>query len=360
LETDEALQIVLYDVTAEEIAADLSKADSLQNSGLYKLLVEQPSLDAGQGPFAVVIGNYQFEQTPPHAELLGRIGKIVALTQTAFIAGMGTSCLETKPADLHPLVRESWDGLAKLPEASYLGLVVPRFMLRMPYGKKTDPIESFQFEEFTPQAGLSGMLWANSAVIAGLSLGLTFSQQGAKMKPGSVLSIGEMPFYYYTDSDGDQTALPCTERMLSSKMAELVNKHRFMPMLSIKARPEVRLGGFTSLAGTPLAGPWQPAAAGSAEAEEPEETAAEPAAEEKAEESDATTDSGEAMPEATETPSESAPEAPAEGSDPELEKLLASLNEETAPAPAAEEASADPNAEPEVDPELAKLLKELG
>jgi hypothetical protein len=66
------------------------------------------------------------------------------------------------------------------------------------------------------------------------------------------------------------------------------------------------------------------------------------------------------MPEATETPSESAPEAPAEGSDPELEKLLASLNEETAPAPAAEEASADPNAEPEVDPELAKLLKELG
>jgi type VI secretion system protein ImpC len=57
LETDEHLQIVLYDVTAEEIAADLSKADALENSGLHKLLVEQPALDAAR-PFAVVIGNY--------------------------------------------------------------------------------------------------------------------------------------------------------------------------------------------------------------------------------------------------------------------------------------------------------------
>src|SRR3954471_9811086 len=77
LETDEQLQIVLYDITADEIAADLSKADALENSGLYKLLIEQPAMDAAQGPFAVVIGNYLFEQTPPHAELLGRIGKIL-------------------------------------------------------------------------------------------------------------------------------------------------------------------------------------------------------------------------------------------------------------------------------------------
>src|SRR5258707_13559746 len=125
LETDEQLQIVLHDVTAEELVADLSQADALENSGLYKLLVEQPALDADQGPFAVVIGNYLFEQTPPHGELLGRIAKIAAQTQTAFIAGMGTSCLETKPADLHPLVRQSWDALAQMPEAMYVGLVVP-------------------------------------------------------------------------------------------------------------------------------------------------------------------------------------------------------------------------------------------
>jgi type VI secretion system protein ImpC len=354
LETDEKLQIVLYDVTAEEIAADLSQADALENSGLYKLLIEQPALDAAQGPFAVVVGNYLFEQTPPHAELLGRVAKIVAQTQTAFIAGVGTSCLDTKPADLHPLIREAWDALAGMPEAAYVGLVVPRFMLRNPYGDRTDPIDSFDFEEFTPQAGLSGMLWGNSAVIAGLLLGATFSQQGDKMKPGTVLSIGDMPFYYYTDSDGDQTALPCTERMLSSKMADLVSNHRFMPMLSIKGQPEVRLGGLGSLAGGLLAGSWKPVTQSSPEP--PATAEAEAPAEEKAEAAETT----------EETPAESAeaaaePAAEAAASDPELDKLLADLN----PEPAAEEAKTEEaapaaEAEPEVDPELAKLLKELG
>src|SRR5882724_8173195 len=339
LETDEQLQIVLYDVTAEELAADLSQADSLENSGLYKLLVEQPSLDAMQGPYAVVIGNYVFEQTPPHAELLGRIAKIVGQTQTAFIAGVGASCIDTKPAHLHPLIREAWDALAKMPEAAYVGLVVPRFMMRMPYGEGTDPIDSFDFEEFTPQAGLSGMLWGNSAFIAGLLLGTTFSQQGAKMKPGSILTLNEMPFYFYTDSDGDQTALPCTERMLSSKMAELVRKHRFMPLLSIKGQPEVRLGGFGSVAGGPLAGPWQPVDATKAKTPEPEE-APEPEEKEEASEASETSDA---------TAESAEPAAESSGSDPELDKLLASLSEDTTPAAPAEEAASGENAEPEMD-----------
>ena len=337
----------------------MSKADALENSGLYKLLVEQPAMDASQGPFAVVIGNYLFEQTPPHAELLGRIAKIVARTQTAFIAGVGTSCLDTKPADLHPLIKESWDALAGMPESAYVGLVVPRLMLRNPYGEGTDPIDSFDFEEFTPQAGLSGMLWGNSAVIAGLLLGATFSQQGDKMKPGSVLSIGEMPFYFYTDSDGDQTALPCTERMLSSRMAELVSKHRFMPMLSIKGQPEVRLGGFGSLAGGVLGGAWKPVTESSDAAPAEAEAPAEEKAEENAEAAETTE---EAPADSAETPAETAAEPAAEtpASDPELDKLLAELNPEPAAEEAKTEEAATPEAEPEVDPELAKLLKELG
>jgi len=347
LETDEQLQIVLYDLTAEELAADLSQADALENSGLYKLLVEQPALDAAQGPFAIAVGNYVFEQTPPHAELLGRVAKIVAQTQTAFIAGVGTGCLETKPADLHPLVREAWDALAGVPEAGYVGLVVPRFMLRLPYGEGTDPIDSFAFEEFTPRAGLTGMLWGNSAVIASLLLGAMFSQQGAKMRPGSVLSLGEMPFYHYTDADGEQTALPCTERMLSSRIAELVSKHRFMPMLSMKGQPEVRLGGFGSLAGGPLAGSWQPVTQSAPSPPEEPEAETKPGSAETSEATEAAAES-----------TGSADAAPA--SDPELDKLLADLEEETAPTTPPAETAADAASEAGVDPDLEKLLKELG
>jgi type VI secretion system ImpB/VipA family protein len=86
LETSTQLQIVLYDVSAEEFAADLSITDTLEETGLYKLLVEQPALDAHQGAISVVLGAYVFDQTPPQAELLGRMTKLAARANAPFIS----------------------------------------------------------------------------------------------------------------------------------------------------------------------------------------------------------------------------------------------------------------------------------
>ena len=88
VETSTQLQLVLYDITAEELAADLSERDALEEAGLYSLLVEQPPMDAQQGSLSALIGNYLFELTPPHAELLGRIGKIASAAQAPFIAAV--------------------------------------------------------------------------------------------------------------------------------------------------------------------------------------------------------------------------------------------------------------------------------
>jgi type VI secretion system protein ImpC len=261
-ETGPQLQIVLYDITAEELAADLSSTEALEESGVYRLLVEQPTLDLQSGPPSVFLANYVFNQTPPHAELLGRVGKIAAAAQAPFIAAISADCLKLQPPeDVHPLIVESWATLRSMPHARYLGLTVPRFMLRWPYGQKTEPIDSFRFEEFTPQSGLKGMLWANGAMLAGLLLGKTCTEQGLSgMRLGSIMSLDDVPFYYYTDSNDDQVALPNTERLVTEPVAKYLMSQNFMPVLCIRGRPEVRLGSFQSLAGTELAGPWSPVA----------------------------------------------------------------------------------------------------
>lgn len=260
LETNSQLQIVLYDITAQEMAADLSSTDALETSGLYQLLVEKPATDHGFGPPSVLIGNFIFDLTPSHAELLGRIGKLAAAAGAPFIAGVTTDCLiQRKPDEIHPKITESWTALRQMPQAAYLGLTVPRFMLRWPYGAATEPIESFKFEEFTPQAGLHGMLWANGSILAGLLLGTTFNEQGlAGMELGSQMALGDVPLYYYTDADGDQVALPSTERNVSEPVAVHIMAQNFMPVVALRSRPEVRLGSFQSLGGALLAGPWAP------------------------------------------------------------------------------------------------------
>lgn len=352
LETGPNLQLVIYDISAEELAADLSSAESLDQSGLYKLLVEQPTLDVQQGSLGLLVGNYVFEQTPPHAELLGRIAKIAASAQAPFITSTSPDCLKkVKPEEVHPLIQEAWDALKGSPEAVYLAIASPRFMLRNPYGDRTDSIDRFEFEEFTRQSGLKGMLWGNPAILAGLLLGQTFERQGMKkMNLGSILSVDDMPYYFYEDQDGDQVALPCTERLVNVATAEWMAKQRFIPVLALKGKNEVRLGGFQSLSGKAVAGPWAPVTinfvtgAVTAAPPPPAPVAAAPAPA--------------AAP--TPPPAAAAPAAPAEdpaaaaaSADAELDALLASLS---APDPAPPAASGGDDA---IDPELAALLADL-
>ena len=358
LELDGELEVVLYDLNAQEFAADLAATDALEETGLYRWLVEAPAEDANKGPLSLLVTNFMFELIPPHAELLARAAQIAAAAGAPLIASIDCACLKQQDADeLHPLIKQSWAALRQLPHAAYLALTTPRFMLRWPYGKKTDPLDAFDFEEFTPKSGLKGMLWGNSAFLAGLVLGQTFLNDGlAGMQPGSVLTVGDLPFYYYTDADGDQIALPCSERLVNMRLAQSLTAQGFIPILAMQGRAEVRVGGLHALGGGPLAGPWNPvnissapvvSAVSAAAAATP---AAPPPAAAVDEELDALL-AGIDSP----TPEASAPEAapaPADEAANDLDSLLASLDSQDA-------AAASTGAQADVDADLAALLADL-
>ncbi len=358
IETGAAMEIVLYDVSAEELAADIAATDQLDASGLYGMLIEQPALDANQGALSAVIGLYSFELMPPHADLLGRVAQVAASAHVPFIAAIGPDALKIPLHEQHPLTRDAWTALRDLKASAYLGLATPRFLLRMPYGKKTDPIDAFAFEEFTRQSGLSGMLWGHPALILALLLAETFARQGAKMQLGSTMNVGDMAYYVYTDPDGDQIALPCTERLYTEKQSVAVSNYGVMPLLSLRGRPELRLGGFTSVAGPAIAGFWgtvdtstpPPPPPPPAEPEPVAEMAAAEAPVEAAAEAAVDTSELDALIAGLEAAPEPAAEAPpaAEATEDDLDALLASLNAD--PPPAAPDAT-----ESDLDALLASL-----
>ncbi|MFK7752216.1 MAG: type VI secretion system contractile sheath large subunit, partial [Sedimentitalea sp.] len=257
IETDNTLDVVLYDVSAEEIAADLAQSEDLAQSGLARLLSDGPlDPETGRGGYSALIGLYGFEETPPHAEVLARIARVAAHVDAPFFGAMSPAFLETAKDDRHPLVAKAWDTLREMPEARHLGLATPRFMLRRPYGAKSEPIYEFEFEEFTMEAGLSGMLWANPVVLVAILLARSFRENGAHMDLGSIMSLGDIPFHYVKDRYGDQVALPCTERNLTLDKIETVMARGFMPLASIKGRDEIRLTSFQALGGGEILGPW--------------------------------------------------------------------------------------------------------
>ncbi len=253
VETDSELQLVMYDVSVEEFSADLAAQDELSESGLYKMLVENPALDEDAGPLSAIFGLYEFDETPPHAELLSRIGKIAQQAHAPFVASMSANALKIDWADHHKLIRDTWKTLKKSPEAAYIGLACPRFLLRHPYGAKSEPIDPFDFEEFSKREGVKGMLWSSPAVLACVMLGKTLKES---KRLGQIMTMNDVPYHIMEDEYGDQVALPATERLLNAKTAQKLAKRGYMPVLSIKGRNDVRLGSFQSLKGKPIAGFW--------------------------------------------------------------------------------------------------------
>jgi type VI secretion system protein ImpC len=348
IRTDAKLQIVLYDVSAEEFAADLAASEALEESGLFSLLVEQPALDADQGPLSMIAGLYQFEATPPHAELLGRIAHLAGAAGAPFVSAIRPDALMIPMHEWHPLTRQAWSTLRELPASAYVGLVSPRFLLRMPYGAKTDPIDAFAFEEFTRHGGLSGMLWGHPALLVAHLIAATWQRNSTAMQLGSIATVGELPVYVYHDTDGEQIALPCTERLFSERQAVQVATTGVNPVLSLRGRPEVRVGGFKALAGDVLAGRWAPANL------KPTPPPTSPAATKPAQAAEPPAASPSAQPAEGPAPQ---PAAPADSS--ELDALLSDLEADATPASVPQSPPAEPPPAPAAADDLDALLNSL-
>lgn len=255
LETGPDLQLVLYDIAAEEFTADLGAVDALEQSGLYSLLVEQPLLDARQGPWSLILADYTFSETAEHAALLGRVAQIAAAAGAPWIADFDGAALRDSAAEIDAAARQAWAALRQLPQAAYLGLTLPRYLVRMPYGKGSHPIERFAFDEFLRDRPGHGLLWGNSAILVGQLLGQAFRDAGfAGVQAGEELTVDDLPLYWYRDADGEAVAISCAEFQFTESLAVRAVEESWMPWVAIRGRPEIRLAGFRSLAGGPLGG----------------------------------------------------------------------------------------------------------
>ncbi|OLE53274.1 MAG: hypothetical protein AUG51_13990 [Acidobacteria bacterium 13_1_20CM_3_53_8] len=266
LETGTDLKLYLLDISSEELLADLLSNDPVDSSALYKLLVESTLGTPGGIPWAAVIGNYSFDFND--AEFLRKISLIAEEAGAPFIAQASSkiigcdSLAETPdPEDWRGGADDEtnaiWRELKHLPSASYLGLALPRFLLRLPYGAETEPTEEFDFEEMPQDASPrhDWYLWANPAFAAAYLLAQSFTQSGWDMRPGDVQEIEGLPLHIYKE-DNESRIKPCAETLMTTRAAERIIMEGIMPLISMKDTDAVRLGLFQSLNGRRLAGRW--------------------------------------------------------------------------------------------------------
>lgn len=237
LELNEDLELHLLDVTRDELLADLIQAQGkFEQTGLHHALVGR------QGNWSALLGLYQFGATNQDVGLLAALGLIAAKVGGPFLAD-GNPVLATSDASQ----LAGWQALRRSEAAPWIGLAAPRMLLRLPYGKSSDPVERFKFEEFDALPVHEEFLWGNPALALGLLIGRAFTARGWEFEPGDFREIGDLPAFSVPD-DGQTQMQACAERFFSDEAAQAMLATGLMPLVSHRHRNALTLPRFQSVA----------------------------------------------------------------------------------------------------------------
>ena len=190
-ETDEMLKISVMNISKADLAKTLKryKGTSWDQSPIFKKVYEEEYGQFGGEPFGCLIGDYYFDHSPPDVELLGEMSKVAAASFAPFIAAAAPALMQmsswqelANPRDLTKIFTTpeyaAWRSLRESDDARYIGLAMPRFLSRLPYGAKTSPVEEFDFEEETGGGEHGNYTWANSAYAMAVNINRAFKLYG--------------------------------------------------------------------------------------------------------------------------------------------------------------------------------------
>src|SRR3954449_7796110 len=249
-ETDEMLKIRFMNISKADLGRTLKryKGTAWDQSPLFKKVYEAEYGQLGGEPFGAIVGDYYFDQSPPDVELLGELSKNAAAAHCPFISGTSPSLFQmdswqelANPRDLTKIFQTpeyaAWRSLRESDDAKYVGLAMPRFLARLPYGAKTNPVEEFNFEEETDSGTHNRYNWANAAYAMSVNITRAFKlygwctniPRGGSGGQGPTLPVAPFP----TDDGGVDSKCP-TEIAISDRREAELAKNGLMPLIHRK------------------------------------------------------------------------------------------------------------------------------
>jgi type VI secretion system protein ImpC len=234
------VKIRVLNINKRELARTMRKfrGGAWDLSPLFRLVYDEEFGQLGGEPYGLLIGDYDFDHHAGDAALLSDIAMIAAAAHAPFLTAAAPHLLQMEswseignPRDLLRITSTpeytAWRALREQQDARYLGLCMPRFLARLPYGAATDPLDSFAFEEDTEGPDTSRLLWANPAWAFAANVARAFAEYGWCCRIRGVDRGGVvegLPVLHHPTADGNVDRRTVTEICISEKReAELAS-----------------------------------------------------------------------------------------------------------------------------------------
>ena len=225
----ENIKIELLNVSKEDLLEDFEDSPEVVKSGLYKIVYTAEYGQFGGQPYAAMIGNYEFGPGAQDVKLLQYIGSVAAMAHAPFIAAAGPQFFGLENFQGLPNLKDlksifegpqytKWQAFRESEDARYVGLTLPRFLLRLPYGPDTQPLKAFNYQEDV-SGSHEHYLWGNTAFAFATRLTESFAKYrwcANIIGPMGGGAVEDLPLHQYEAMGAVQTKIP-TEVLISER-----------------------------------------------------------------------------------------------------------------------------------------------
>ena len=225
----ENVKLEILNVSKDDLLEDFEDAPEIPKSGLYKTVYTAEYGQFGGQPYAAMIGNYDFGPGPQDIKLLQNVASVAAMAHAPFIAAAGPQFFGLDDFTNLPQLKDlksvfegpqytKWNSFRESEDARYVGLTLPRFLLRLPYGPDTQPVKAFNYKENVSD-GHDQYLWGNTAFAFASKLTDSFAKYrwcANIIGPQGGGAVEDLPLHQYEAMGAIQTKIP-TEILVSER-----------------------------------------------------------------------------------------------------------------------------------------------
>ncbi|MCW5204850.1 type VI secretion system contractile sheath large subunit [Desulfobulbus sp. N2] len=238
----ENVKLEMVNISKEDLLDDFEDAPEIPKSGLYKTAYTAEYGQFGGQPYAAMIGNYDFGPGPQDIKLLQNIASVAAMAHAPFIAAAGPQFFNVEDFNELPNLKDlksifegpkyiKWQAFRESEDSRYVGLAMPRFLLRLPYGPESNPIKSFDYEE-NVVANHNKYLWGNAAFAFATRLTESFAKYrwcANIIGPQGGGTVEDLKLHQYDAMGAVQTKIP-TEVLISERKEFELSEEGFIAL----------------------------------------------------------------------------------------------------------------------------------
>lgn len=225
----ENIKIEIMNVSKDDLLSDFEDSPEVTKSGLYKNCYTAEFGQFGGQPYGALIANYEFGPGSSDVKLLQYCASVSSMSHAPFIAAAGPQFFGLEDFNKLPDLKDlssifempqytKWNGFRESEDARNVGLVLPHFLLRTPYGNNTTPSKKFNYEEDV-SSGHHNFLWGNAAFAFASRLTGSFADYrwcANIIGPQGGGTVGDLPIYNFEAMGEIQTKIP-TEVLISER-----------------------------------------------------------------------------------------------------------------------------------------------